>query len=783
MVPPCGICRSAAAKKDRGVCLRPGRRKKLAVVRAVGALALALHFGGVPAGSSFASAASPPVAATTATASASPSPVVQGTATDVHHHQQQQKSPFAAEDSEGLTFRAIPYAECIKPLAVGGQIVHCRKDGGGKPYVDFGSFEGPQGPFLGQSFPMDIPPDFFLRRALARDREKMKQKNSETESPSTSASAAEEKGSETTHMQTQEKGGTLEDPHFIRIFGRWTAYSRGLNMWLNRDARAALERRLTDENPAVALLQQHDSTIWDTPEQRPLLFARMGIVPQPRLSRPVLYWRQTLTPSPMEHSCVALIKRPITASERGPESDPSTNAAAAPPGMPESCEEVQRRVSEKKNSETSFDPFWLSCTPELQLSRPAKYITFSISQEKINKVLAALDYSVEIWEEPHEIRTPNAEGLRKPPEIIKIQPETKQEEPVAAPEHQPGEVPAFRTVEARRLSAEQDSPVEEQPKWRVGVCLLTRSKGKEGAQNKASTDVRKDGIEAKAAAISVQPPRGGEGQNAATKGEPELHREGKEEGDESGRKKEEKKTGDQPADAATFVGELKFHLSPAVASQPDVNPQEEPEAIQIRHFINAGWMYTRYIQGINVSRFNRLAIKESRGVGAQPCAGFWDEHSLLSVAPDAYSWDEATQKGTLRFVFGSALKEGVDNSDALFDALPGHHPTSRMHICFYPNEEQPFGLFMGEVRFVIDSADATLLVCFILFVFLALPLTCAVALSFHVYKHRHLRERLQRLVLVQQRDAVEQLLMRELGLSTDEQDDGNDDEDEEENHV
>lgn len=35
-----------------------------------------------------------------------------------------------------------------------------------------------------------------------------------------------------------------------------------------------------------------------------------------------------------------------------------------------------------------------------------------------------------------------------------------------------------------------------------------------------------------------------------------------------------------------------------------------------------------------------------------------------------------------------------------------------------------------------DSADATLLVCFILFVFLALPLTCAVALSFHVYKHR-----------------------------------------------
>lgn len=110
-----------------------------------------------------------------------------------------------------------------------------------------------------------------------------------------------------------------------------------------------------------------------------------------------------------------------------------------------------------------------------------------------------------------------------------------------------------------------------------------------------------------------------------------------------------------------------------------------------------------------------------------------------------------------------------------------------------------------------DSADATLLVFFILFVFLAIPVTCAVAISFHVYKHRQyvppltahpphrlrsfvgiqssteqvnqsvhlhssaftfghdkrpvipgitfdlwfsLRERLQRLVLVQQRDAV-----------------------------
>lgn len=108
----------------------------------------------------------------------------------------------------------------------------------------------------------------------------------------------------------------------------------------------------------------------------------------------------------------------------------------------------------------------------------------------------------------------------------------------------------------------------------------------------------------------------------------------------------------------------------------------------------------------------------------------------------------------------------------LYESLPGRHGTPRVHVCFYANEEEPFGEYIGEVEFIIgrqasrnlgnlrykdwcrrlltwdigvslvvrilpaDTSDAALLVLFMLFIFLGIPITCAVAISFHVYKHR-----------------------------------------------
>lgn len=461
MLPPGGMCRLAAAK-DKGVSSRIIFQLRV-VLRAVATLAFLVDLDGTSRewtiGLNCANAAASPLAAPAAEASSSPSsPVgVEGASTADALHQQQTASLVAREDGGdgGPAFRAISYGTCSMPLAVGGEIVRCDSEGGGRPHVEFHSFEGPQGPLLNQSFPMDIPPDFFLRRTMARDRrEMMKQKNALTDSSSSPSSTEEEEGGKTSLLQTHAKGGSMDDPHFIRIFGRWTSYSRGMNLLLSRDAAVpSLERKPAVEGANAASPGHPDSISVPPPRQPTLFTARMSAARQPRLSHPVLYWRQTITSSPMEQSCIALIKLPVR--ERGLSDATADPAAATAAEVPDSCEDAQQHAFERRNAASAPDPFWLSCGPELQLSRLAKYLTFSISQEKINKVLAALDYSVEIWEEPHETKhSADESGGGSSSHVTKKAQEAAANEQaeVAVPEKQQ-EASAFRGVEARRLAA------------------------------------------------------------------------------------------------------------------------------------------------------------------------------------------------------------------------------------------------------------------------------------------------------------------------------------------
>lgn len=55
-----------------------------------------------------------------------------------------------------------------------------------------------------------------------------------------------------------------------------------------------------------------------------------------------------------------------------------------------------------------------------------------------------------------------------------------------------------------------------------------------------------------------------------------------------------------------LVGELKFHVSPEVVSHPEDDKKPgDVETVQIRHFIDAGWVYTREVR--------RLALQFTSG--------------------------------------------------------------------------------------------------------------------------------------------------------------------------
>lgn len=60
-----------------------------------------------------------------------------------------------------------------------------------------------------------------------------------------------------------------------------------------------------------------------------------------------------------------------------------------------------------------------------------------------------------------------------------------------------------------------------------------------------------------------------------------------------------------------------------------------------------------------------------------------------------------------RCSFSSALKGTVDTREPFYTAVPGRRATARMHVCFYSNDEKPYGIPLGEVQFVIGKESST----------------------------------------------------------------------------
>lgn len=136
-----------------------------------------------------------------------------------------------------------------------------------------------------------------------------------------------------------------------------------------------------------------------------------------------------------------------------------------------------------------------------------------------------------------------------------------------------------------------EAPANEAPaRWKVGVCLLNNARRKpkrqegENQEETTSSDAAGD-VARSAQTLQTQV----QGENGAEDKEAENGLHGETAGHDDTKEKARAFKGPQ------LVGELKFHISPAVAPQADDDTHDEPETVQIRHFIDAGWMFTKYI--------------------------------------------------------------------------------------------------------------------------------------------------------------------------------------------
>lgn len=139
-----------------------------------------------------------------------------------------------------------------------------------------------------------------------------------------------------------------------------------------------------------------------------------------------------------------------------------------------------------------------------------------------------------------------------------------------------------------------EEPPAEPPKWRVGVCLLNRPQG--GSKSRVAGDSEKmasnDGGQKKTVSAA-------QGEFSPGHTEADTHIAGQDGGRQTMKAREQIRETEKPNAYGQLVGEMKFHVAPEVASHADDNKPDEPEAIQIRHFIDAGWTYTRYIRKLS----------------------------------------------------------------------------------------------------------------------------------------------------------------------------------------
>ncbi|KAL8450404.1 hypothetical protein Emag_003250 [Eimeria magna] len=498
---------------------------------------------------------------------------------------------------------AIDYEGCGAPLVVGGEVMRC--EGGAKssnpPPGRFGNRPA-SGPLLNQLFSVEVSADIGRRSAASRQ---------QTSGRSTAAFAAKNSEGSNAAAENKDDGwirvkGVSEEPHFLRVFGRWVPFARGLHMWVGTDITPTPLRRLSAEaRPEAAHQEPHSLQMASKGFQGLAGSPASGMAASalPRGRSPYVYWRQSVLPPAVQSLCVALIKQP--AGETGSFATPPKSANVH---IPDSCDEAQKLLSSSEVA--SAEPVWLSCGPQLELSRLTHFLTFMVPQEKMNQVLAALDYSVDVWREPHPVQSqhdPNnatrpsrgGEDSSQPPliEAAAGEIQQKQESPENSAETEQG-IPPARDVEARRLAVlrREDEALEERSKWRVGVCLL---KASQAASMDHVSPNRKTGSKplsdqedssANAAKAAPSPLREEKAQNMR----------GAVEGLQAVREVQEKDLQKLAVGStdAQLVGELRFHVAPEVSAShaDDEGEKVEPETIQIRHFIGAGWIYARAVR-------------------------------------------------------------------------------------------------------------------------------------------------------------------------------------------
>jgi hypothetical protein len=193
------------------------------------------------------------------------------------------------------------------------------------------------------------------------------------------------------------------------------------------------------------------------------------------------------------------------------------------------------------------------------------------------------------------------------------------------------------------------------------------------------------------------------------------------------------------------------YYEPPILSVPSNHPPYPKTLIQVRDFMNPGWvqeMPSVPCSGCDTVR-NSFVFKELHSEKTA-CSGHREEMNFLSRFN--------TTKGSAVNIFpfkitiehmggtiGDVLHSWTFSTDHIVMTRPdsdnGFPILGKIiHVCFYPDENSDEGTYLADAVFILSEKDTSALVIFLLFVGIALPSICMITTALYCYKFKRHRQ-------------------------------------------
>lgn len=196
------------------------------------------------------------------------------------------------------------------------------------------------------------------------------------------------------------------------------------------------------------------------------------------------------------------------------------------------------------------------------------------------------------------------------------------------------------------------------------------------------------------------------------------------------------------------------YYSPPTLSIPSGHPPYPKTYVQIRNFMNPGWVQEMpSVPCHNCDVFRNSFVFKEPIVNTVACSGHREESNYVSKfeTTSGRPVDIFPFKKTIEHA-GGTIGDILHSWTFSIDHIQLDRPDSEakppilgkpVYWCFYPDENADKGIYLGDAIFMLSENDTAALVFFLLYIGIGLPAICMITTALYCYKFKRHRKYLR----------------------------------------